>query len=169
MAGIRAARPRPPLTALPPTPTHRQPAQLASGEPPRVNVASFRLLFMIVRDDPPQLEGPGFSTDFKDFVWQCLRKVRAGREGSATRRACGRRAALPPRRPRPPSTHCPVTLATPPPLRHAGPRGAPQRSRPPRAPICGGGRGGTARAGAARRRLPAAPARACLRRSRRGG
>lgn len=48
--------------------------ELASGEPPRVNVASFRLLFMIVRDDPPQLEGPQWSTEFKDFVWQCLRK-----------------------------------------------------------------------------------------------
>lgn len=48
--------------------------ELASGEPPRVNVASFRLLFMIVRDDPPQLEGSQWSTDFKDFVWQCLRK-----------------------------------------------------------------------------------------------
>ncbi|KAL4440368.1 hypothetical protein ABPG75_003369 [Micractinium tetrahymenae] len=48
--------------------------ELASGEPPRVNVASFRLLFMIVRDDPPQLEGGQWSTDFKDFVWQCLRK-----------------------------------------------------------------------------------------------
>ncbi len=54
----------------------RAPLQLASGEPPRVNVASFRLLFMIVRDDPPQLEGSQWSTDFKDFVWQCLRKVR---------------------------------------------------------------------------------------------
>ena len=48
--------------------------QLAKGEPPRVNVGSFRLLFMIVRDDPPLLEG-SFSTDLKDFVWQCLRKV----------------------------------------------------------------------------------------------
>ena len=51
--------------------------QLAMGEPPRVHIASFRLLFMIVRDDPPQLEGAQWSTDFKDFVWQCLRKVSA--------------------------------------------------------------------------------------------
>ena len=29
---------------------------------------------MIVRDDPPQLEG-AWSTELKDFVWQCLRKV----------------------------------------------------------------------------------------------
>ena len=47
---------------------------MAMGQPPRANVSSFRLLFMIVRDDPPMLEGD-FSTDFKDFVWQCLRKV----------------------------------------------------------------------------------------------
>lgn len=40
-----------PATALPLSAT----AQLAEGEPPRVNVASFRLLFMIVRDDPPQV------------------------------------------------------------------------------------------------------------------
>lgn len=47
---------------------------MAKGQPPRANVSSFRLLFMIVRDDPPTLEGD-FSTEFKDFVWQCLRKV----------------------------------------------------------------------------------------------
>lgn len=47
--------------------------ELAMGEPPRANVGSFRLLFMIVRDDPPLLEGH-FSTDLMDFVWQCLRK-----------------------------------------------------------------------------------------------
>lgn len=52
--------------------------QLALGEPPRANVGSFRLLFMIVRDDPPLLEGP-FSTELKDFVWQCLRKVRTAK------------------------------------------------------------------------------------------
>lgn len=49
---------------------------MAMGEPPRANVSSFRLLFMIVRDDPPALDG-SFSTDFKDFVWRCLRKVGA--------------------------------------------------------------------------------------------
>eukprot|EP00887_Chlorella_sp_A99_P002384 scaffold10.g2384.t1 len=47
--------------------------ELATGEPPRASVSSFRLLFMIVRDDPPQLEGP-FSTDLRDFVWRCLQK-----------------------------------------------------------------------------------------------
>jgi serine/threonine-protein kinase 24/25/MST4 len=47
---------------------------MAHGEPPRSHVNSFRLLFMIVRDGPPELEG-AFSSDFKDFVWQCLRKV----------------------------------------------------------------------------------------------
>ncbi|EFN54067.1 hypothetical protein CHLNCDRAFT_136164 [Chlorella variabilis] len=48
--------------------------ELAEGEPPRAHLASFRLLFMIVRDDPPQLEGGQWSTELKDFVWQCLRK-----------------------------------------------------------------------------------------------
>lgn len=72
----------PPLNSTPPLDPSSAPClrllQLASGEPPRVNVASFRLLFMIVRDDPPQLEGSQWSTDFKDFVWQCLRKVGRG-------------------------------------------------------------------------------------------
>lgn len=48
--------------------------ELALGEPPRSGMPSFRLLFVIVRDPPPQLEGSDFSTEFKDFVWQCLRK-----------------------------------------------------------------------------------------------
>lgn len=60
---------------------------MARGEPPRGEVSSFRLLFMIVRDEPPSLEGP-FSTEFKDFVWQCLRKARgAGGGGFYWRRA----------------------------------------------------------------------------------
>ena len=48
--------------------------QLAKGQPPRCNVSSFRLLFMIVRDGPPSVEG-AFSNEFKDFVWHCLKKV----------------------------------------------------------------------------------------------
>jgi len=47
--------------------------EMAHGEPPRNGVPSFRLLFLIVREPPPALEGD-FSADFKDFVWQCLRK-----------------------------------------------------------------------------------------------
>jgi serine/threonine protein kinase len=47
--------------------------ETARGEPPRNGVPSFRLLFLIVREPPPSLEGD-FSADFKDFVWQCLRK-----------------------------------------------------------------------------------------------
>lgn len=47
--------------------------EMARGEPPRNGVPSFRLLFLIVREPPPALEGD-FSADFKDFVWQCLRK-----------------------------------------------------------------------------------------------
>lgn len=53
---------------------------MAKGQPPRSNVSSFRLLFMIVRDEPPVLDGT-FSAQFKDFVWQCLRKVGACVEG----------------------------------------------------------------------------------------
>ncbi|KAK2078149.1 hypothetical protein QBZ16_004017 [Prototheca wickerhamii] len=56
--------------------------EMARGAPPRVEVSSFRLLFMIVRDEPPALEGP-FSTPFKDFVWQCLRKDPAERPAPA--------------------------------------------------------------------------------------
>lgn len=52
--------------------------QMALGEPPRSGVPSFRLLFLIVREPPPQLEG-NFSVEFKDFVWQCLRKAPADR------------------------------------------------------------------------------------------
>ncbi|KDD72254.1 protein kinase, partial [Helicosporidium sp. ATCC 50920] len=48
--------------------------ELAQGEPPRANLSSFRLLFMIVREEAPALEGSHFSTAFKDFVWQCLQK-----------------------------------------------------------------------------------------------
>ncbi|GAB4814057.1 hypothetical protein N2152v2_001103 [Parachlorella kessleri] len=40
--------------------------EMAKGQPPRSNISSFRLLFMIVQKDPPSLEG-NFSTDFKDF------------------------------------------------------------------------------------------------------
>ncbi len=47
--------------------------EMARGEPPRNGVPAVRLLFLIVREPPPALEGD-FSADFKDFVWQCLRK-----------------------------------------------------------------------------------------------
>lgn len=43
--------------------------QLAQGEPPRVNVASFRLLFMIVRDDPPQVGGAAPLTMTRGSAW----------------------------------------------------------------------------------------------------
>lgn len=43
--------------------------QLAQGEPPRVNVASFRLLFMIVRDDPPQVGSAAPSTMTRGSAW----------------------------------------------------------------------------------------------------
>ena len=63
-----------PSFSLPTPPT----LQMALGEPPRCGVPAFRLLFLIVREPPPQLEGP-FSTELKDFVWQCLRKAPADR------------------------------------------------------------------------------------------
>lgn len=47
--------------------------EMAMGEPPRSKVTSLRLLFLIVREPPPVLEG-AFSIEFRDFVWQCLRK-----------------------------------------------------------------------------------------------
>lgn len=44
------------------------------GDPPRAGVPTFRLLFLIVREPPPQLEGH-FSEVFRDFVTQCLQKA----------------------------------------------------------------------------------------------
>lgn len=48
--------------------------EMAQGEPPRSGVSSFRLLFLIVKEPPPQLEGGNFSANFRDFVDQCLKK-----------------------------------------------------------------------------------------------
>ncbi|XP_041350402.1 serine/threonine-protein kinase 25-like isoform X8 [Gigantopelta aegis] len=48
--------------------------ELAKGEPPNSDLHPMRVLFLIPKNNPPQLTGPGYSKSFKEFVELCLNK-----------------------------------------------------------------------------------------------
>jgi len=48
--------------------------ELAKGEPPNSDLHPMRALFLIPKNNPPQLTGGNFSKPFKEFVELCLNK-----------------------------------------------------------------------------------------------
>lgn len=53
--------------------------ELAKGEPPYADLHPMRVLFLIPKNEPPQLDGPNYSKAFKEFVSICVQKNPADR------------------------------------------------------------------------------------------
>lgn len=58
-------------------------SQLATGLPPLSDFHPLRVLFLIPKSAPPELEGDHFSDSFKDFVRECLTKDFQNRPSAA--------------------------------------------------------------------------------------
>ncbi len=48
--------------------------EMAMGLPPHSNIHPMRVLFLIPRDEPPNLPSDRFSENFRDFIARCLVK-----------------------------------------------------------------------------------------------
>lgn len=48
--------------------------ELATAKPPLSHIPPMKVLFQIPENDPPQLQGDGWSSDFKEFISLCLQK-----------------------------------------------------------------------------------------------